>query len=151
MPRGLGPARITDWRNQAELLSTDSATAELGFLIAFTSWEALQRRILAIALRHQGCSMAAAHEHLGKTVHNDRLAVRQLFNFVLRKPPSQTRGLGTGWRVIERYRDTRNRFAHGIGTANPRDLTEYTHDILGHMRDTTWLEQTPRSFNTRQF
>lgn len=143
MPRGFDPARINSWLDQAEYLSSKSATADLGFLIAFTSWEALQCRILAIALRQQGYSMAVSHEYLGKTVHNDRLGVRKIFEFVLLKPPAQTKGLGKGWQVIERHRETRKRFAHGLGTANPRELVERTHEMLSLMRDTSWLEATP--------
>ena len=143
MPRGFGPARIDQWMGQAERLSARTETVDLGFLVAFTTWEAMQARILAIALRRQGYSMDVAHEYLGRTIHNDRTSIRANFEVVFLRKPDQLRGLGHGWRRIEGHRSTRNLFTHGLGTADPGELRERTFEIVSLMKETSWLESTP--------
>ena len=131
MPRGFGPARIDQWMGQAERLSARTETVDLGFLVAFTTWEAMQARILAIALRRQGYSMDVAHEYLGRTIHNDRTSIRANFEVVFLRKPDQLRGLGhggggsrdtealgtclrTGWvlRILENSGNARSRSCH---------------------------------------
>lgn len=93
-------------------------------------WEAVQVRMLAIALRRQGYSMAVSHEYLGRTLHNDRTSIRANFEVVFLRKPDQLKGLGQGWRQIERHRSTRNLFAHGLGTADPRELRGHQRGIF---------------------
>ena len=143
MPRGFGPAHIHQWLEQTEGLITRTSTVDLGFLVAFTTWEAVQARILALALRRQGYSMQVAHEYLGRSIHNDRTSIRANFELVFLSQPDQLRGLGTGWRRIERHRKTRNLFAHGLGTADPAELRERSLEIVSLLTDASWLEPTP--------
>lgn len=110
MPRGFPPQRIRQWTQTAHELAESDATVDVGFLVAYSAWEALQGRILAVALFRQGFAMSVAHEFLGSSDLNDRQMVKKQFAAILGRPPHQTSGLSATGRCWTRGR--------GIGMAS---------------------------------
>ena len=139
MPRGFPPHRIRQWTLTAHELAESDTTVDVGFVVACSAWEALQGRILAVALYRQGYAMAVAHDFLGSNVLNDRTMVKAQFAIILGKPPHQTSGLSEHWKALEAWTPYRNGLVHGLSDYRPDVLRAGVAEFAERLQDTTWL------------
>lgn len=139
MPRGFPPNRIRQWTQTAHELASSDSTVDIGFVIAYSAWEALQGRILAVALYRQGYTMSVAHEYLGNSDLNDRRMVKSQFSVILGKPPQQTSGLGGHWKALDAWATYRNGLVHGLSNYRPDALRAGVAEFAERLQDTSWL------------
>lgn len=116
----------------------DSVDASL--IVAYASWEALQCRVVAAALRRQGYAMRVAHEFLGQTTLNDRQPVSKIAPLVLGRRPQQIPDAGTHWQAIEAWSTHRNGLVHGLSTYSPTELRAGVVEIVTRVANPEWLE-----------
>ena len=140
MPRGLPPHRIRQWASTASSLAESDSTVDVGFIVAYSAWEALQCRILAVALVKQGYSIAVAHEYLGSSQLNDRQYVKHQFSAILGRAPQQTSGLSVHWKILDSWSHHRNGLVHGLSHYRPDILRAGVADIVERVLDTSWLD-----------
>ena len=139
MPWGFPPHRIRQWTLTAHELAESDTTVDVGFVVAFSAWEALQGRILAVALYRQGYAMAVAHDFLGSNDLNDRTMVKAQFAIILGKLPHQTSGLSEHWKALEAWTPYRNGLVHGLSDYRPDVLRAGVAEFAERLQDTTWL------------
>ena len=141
MPRGFPPQRIRQWTDTAQMLAESDATVDVGFVVAYSAWEALQGRILAVALFRQGFAMSVAHEFLGSNDLNARKMVKDQFAVIFGRPPHQTSGLSAHWRALDGWTRYRNGLVHGLSTYRPDMLRAGVAELAVRLQDTSWLER----------
>ena len=139
MPRGFPPQRIRQWTQTAHHLAESDSTVDIAFVVAYSAWEALQSRILAVALYRQGYSMAVAHEFLGSNDLNDRQMVKSQFKAVLGRPVHQTSGLSAHWTALDAWTRYRNGLVHGLSHYNPDILRAGVEEFAERLQDISWL------------
>jgi len=140
MPRGVGPSRIATWAATAQRLAADDSTCDLSLIVAYSTWEALRTRTLAVALNRQGYSMKVAHEFLGSGELNDRIPVKNLAPIILGRDPHQLPGAGKNWRNLDKWERHRNGLVHGLSTYSPTRLREGTLQITTLIINPAWLD-----------
>jgi len=139
MPRGFPPSRIRLWTQTAHELAERDATVDVAFVVAYSAWEALQCRILAVALFRQGFSMSVAHDYLGRSDLNDRKMVKSQFAAILGRPPQQTSGLSAHWNTLDAWTSHRNALVHGLSTYAPDVLRAGVAEFAERLGDPSWL------------
>lgn len=143
MPRGFPPQRIRQWTDVAHELAASDATVDVALVVAYSAWEALQGRTLAVALFRQGFSISVAHEFLGSTNLNDRKMVKQQFQTVLGRDPQQISGVSSHWRALNEWSHHRNGLVHGLSTYSPVTLRAGVSELTERLHDPSWLAPLP--------
>ncbi len=143
MPRGFPPHRIRQWTDVAHELAASDSTVDVALVVAYSAWEALQGRILAVALYRQGFSISVAHEFSGSTNLNDRKTVKQQFQTVLGRDPQQITGVSSHWRALNEWSHHRNGLVHGLSTYSPVTLRAGVSELAERLHDPSWLAALP--------
>ena len=110
------------------------------FLLAWSTWEALQTRFIRVAIHHQGWLIKDADTVLARARISSMSSAAKVLTKLQIKHPSEWGGKSTKtWNALLGIEPLRNTITHGFRTTSPDKLRIATAIVVAALEDRTWL------------